>query len=448
MAFFNLILPEMGESITEATLSQWLVEVGDQIKSDQAVAEVATDKVDTEVPTDVSGIVIEKKFKENDVVKVGEVLAVIETDQPIDASTSNSTYIQKDDQKAKFEKTIKEPSQTEPTKQTIKEVTSYIPTNETETSSIKSDSDRFYSPLVKSIAKSEQVSQEELDQIKGTGKDNRVTKKDILEFLKNKTSLAPTNPNPQDTNPSLANHQQAHSTLKEGKVEMSRMEQLISDHMLHSLTTAAHVQSFIEVDVTTLWNWRENVKNDFLKREGEKLTFTPIFMLLVAQALRDFPLLNSSLEGTTIIKKKDINLGMATALPDGNLIVPVIKKADQLSLLGLVKTVNDLAIRSRHAQLRPDEIKEGTYTVTNVGMFDSLMGTPIINQPQVGILALGTIRKVPAVVETNEGDFIGIRKKMILSHSFDHRIINGAMGGLFIKKIKELIENWDINYQC
>jgi 2-oxoglutarate dehydrogenase E2 component (dihydrolipoamide succinyltransferase) len=300
--------------------------------------------------------------------------------------------------------------------------------------------DTYFSPLVKSIAKKEGLTEAVLEQIPGTGKNERVTKKDILQFLQSRSSQP--NPNPEPAQTTTTSKPESG-----GNRALSRMEQLIADHMQKSLQTSAHVQSFIEVDVTELWDWREGIKQSFFQREGEKITFTPIFMMLTAQVLRDFPLLNSSLEGNQIIHKRNINLGMATALSDGNLIVPVVKNADQLSLVGFTKRVNDLAKRAREGTLQPDDVQEGTYTVTNVGMFDSLMGTPIINQPQLGILALGAIRKVPAVVETDKGDFIGIRRKMILSHSYDHRIINGAMGGLFIKALKERIENWDSSQQ-
>ena len=300
----------------------------------------------------------------------------------------------------------------------------------------------YFSPLVKSIAKEEGISETELQQISGTGKNGRVTKKDMLNFLQSRSSQPKSIPTPPPS-PVKAPAE----TQNGGVREMSRMEQLIADHMQKSLQTSAHVQSFIEVDVTELWDWREGIKQSFFQREGEKITFTPIFMMLTAQVLRDFPMLNSSLDGNKIIQKRNINLGMATALADGNLIVPVVKNADQLSLVGFTKRVNDLAKRAREGTLMPDDVQDGTYTVTNVGMFDSLMGTPIINQPQVGILALGAIRKVPAVVETEKGDFIGIRRKMILSHSYDHRIINGAMGGLFIKALKQRIENWDNSQQ-
>jgi 2-oxoglutarate dehydrogenase E2 component (dihydrolipoamide succinyltransferase) len=306
----------------------------------------------------------------------------------------------------------------------------------------KSDDKRFYSPLVKNIAKQEQISEAELATIPGTGKDGRVTKSDILTYVSNRAAQ----PNIPTSQPVAPQPKSAPLTLKgieDAVVPMTRMEQMISEHMTHSLQTSAHVQSFIEIDVTKLWKWRESVKQDFVKQHGVKLTFTPIFLQLVAQILPEFPLLNSSLDGTNIIKKKDINLGMATALPDGNLIVPVIKQANSLNLVGLAKKVHELATNARNNALNPDDVQGGTYTVTNVGMFGSLTGTPIINQPQLAILALGAIRKVPAVLETEHGDVIAVRQQMVVSHSYDHRVINGAMGGMFLLRLKERIENWD-----
>lgn len=430
MAHYKLLLPAMGESVGEATVTQWLKNEGDFIELDEAVVEIATDKVDSEVPSEFSGTLLKKLVDENQIVQVGGAIAIIETNDEIpnyeEVGVENNEVVdeQIDPQNFLEEKAreILEPA----------------------TPSIKTSAENpYFSPLVKSIAKEEGIAEQELLQIIGTGKNGRVTKKDMLGYLKTRKKEAVSHPvsvNPQAKNVSF-------DSEKHTITEMSRMEQLIADHMHKSLQTSAHVQSFIEVDVTELWDWREKIKQSFLEREGEKITFTPIFMMITAQLLRDFPLLNSSLEGSKIIQKKNINLGMATALSDGNLIVPVVKKADRLSLLGFTKTVNELAKSAREGRLQPDDVQGGTYTVTNVGMFDSLMGTPIINQPQVGILALGAIRKVPAVIETDKGDLIGIRRKMILSHSYDHRIINGAMGGLFIKNMKEHIENWDITQQ-
>ena len=314
----------------------------------------------------------------------------------------------------------------------------------------KAKKERFYSPLVKNIAQEEGIAQEELDKVPGTGLEGRVTKDDILKYVehrvKNTTTTETNTPNatPKETTSAAV---QTPVSVNGGDeiIEMTRMGKMISKHMMASVQTSAHVQSFIEVDVTTIWNWRNKVKAEFEKREGEKLTFTPIFMEAVAKAIRDFPLINISVDGDKIVKKKDINLGMAAALPDGNLIVPVIKKADQLNLVGMAKAVNDLASRARAGKLKPDDTQGGTYTVTNVGTFGSVMGTPIINQPQVGILALGAIRKVPAVIETPEGDFIGIRHKMFLSHSYDHRVVNGALGGQFVQRVAQYLEAWDAN---
>ena len=427
MAEYKLLLPAMGESVDEATVTQWLKNEGDIIEADDAVVEIATDKVDSEVPSEISGKLLKKLVEENQVVRVGEPLAIIETSQelleveePEESPTEipDPTEIKADFLESKAKEILAPPTPAVPTP----------------------SGDTYFSPLVKSIAKKEGLTEAELQQIPGTGKNGRVTKKDILQFLQSR-SLQPNfnlAPSPITTAP---------KPESVGTRALSRMEQLIADHMQKSLQTSAHVQSFIEVDVTELWDWREGIKQSFFQREGEKITFTPIFMMLTAQVLRDFPLLNSSLEGNQIIHKRNINLGMATALSDGNLIVPVIKNADQLSLVGFTKKVNDLAKRAREGTLQPDDVQDGTYTVTNVGMFDSLMGTPIINQPQLGILALGAIRKVPAVVETDKGDFVGIRRKMILSHSYDHRVINGAMGGLFIKALKQRIENWDSSQQ-
>jgi 2-oxoglutarate dehydrogenase E2 component (dihydrolipoamide succinyltransferase) len=429
MAEYKLLLPAMGESVDEATVTQWLKNEGDNIEADDAVVEIATDKVDSEVPSEISGKLLKKLVEENQVVRVGEPIAIIETEEEI------SEVVEPENTPTEITNTVevKDDFLESKTKEILASAT---PTMQT------ASGDTYFSPLVKSIAKEEGLSETELQQIPGTGKNGRVTKKDMLTFLQSRSSQPKSKPTPPPS-PVIAPAE----TQNGGVREMSRMEQLIADHMHKSLQTSAHVQSFIEVDVTELWDWREGIKQSFFQREGEKITFTPIFMMLTAQVLRDFPMLNSSLDGNQIIQKRNINLGMATALADGNLIVPVVKNADQLSLVGFTKRVNDLAKRAREGTLMPDDVQDGTYTVTNVGMFDSLMGTPIINQPQVGILALGAIRKVPAVVETEKGDYIGIRRKMILSHSYDHRIINGAMGGLFIKALKQRIENWDNSQQ-
>lgn len=430
MAKFELKLPKMGESVAEATITSWLKEVGDTIEADEAVLEIATDKVDSEVPSEVTGVLVEKLFNVDDVVQVGQVIAVIETEGQGSVEVTAPAGVSQQTAVAQVAQTV------ETAKQTV--------------TSVSSSEDRFYSPLVKNIAKKEGISQAELDTLAGTGKDGRVTKNDILAHLESRSSA----PQPVKTvetpkaTPVKTEKPAVAPIVASGDdeiIEMTRMGKIIAHHMVESVQTSAHVQSFIEADVTKIWNWRNKVKDAFFKREGENLTFTPIFMEAIAKALRDFPMMNISLQGDTIIKKKHINLGMAAALGDGNLIVPVIKDADQLNLVGMTKKVNDLANRARLNQLKPDDIQGGTYTVTNVGTFGSIMGTPIINQPQVGILALGAIRKVPAVVETPEGDFIGIRYRMFLSHSYDHRVVNGALGGQFVKAVKDYLEAWDSN---
>jgi 2-oxoglutarate dehydrogenase E2 component (dihydrolipoamide succinyltransferase) len=440
MAKFELRLPKMGESVAEATITSWLKEVGDTIELDEAVLEIATDKVDSDVPSEVEGVLVEKFFNVDDVVQVGQVIAIIEIegDDDNDGHVSESTSTEETD--------LEDDKATELVIQTISVAKEII-------KPVASSEDRFYSPLVKNIAKEEGVSQNELDSIAGTGMDSRVTKNDILNFIKTKGGKpqleapkveAPV-VKPVQTEKSKSTPTPVLASGGDEIIEMTRMGKLIAHHMVESVQTSAHVQSFIEADVTKIWNWRKKVKDTFLKREGENLTFTPIFMEAVAKALRDFPMMNISFQGDTIIKKKNINLGMAASLANGNLIVPVIKNADQLNLVGMTKQVNDLANRARANQLKPDDIQGGTYTVTNVGTFGSIMGTPIINQPQVGILALGAIRKVPAVIETSEGDFIGIRYRMFLSHSYDHRVVNGALGGQFVKAVKDYLEAWDSN---
>jgi 2-oxoglutarate dehydrogenase E2 component (dihydrolipoamide succinyltransferase) len=416
MSKYKLLLPRMGESIEEATIINWLKNEGDEINIDDLVVEIATDKVDSEVPSDVSGILIKKLCKVNDVVKVGEPIAVIEIENSLEASSETKPVLKPEKPENEVQEIIYKANKIiEPPK--------------------KYSTNKNYSPLIRSISKKEGLSESELEKIVGSGKDGRVTKNDLLHYLSSKNKS-------KKIDLSFSSNIEKDN---DGIYEMSRMEKLISDHMIKSKNESAHVQAFIEADITNLWKWREKNKNLFQKREGEKITFTPIFIMLVAQVLKEYPLLNSSIDGYNVTKKKNINIGMATALSDGNLIVPVLKNADQLSLTGLVKKVNDLAYRSRNGQLEPVDTQGGTYTISNVGVFETLMGTPIINQPQVGILAFGVIRKVPSVIETNQGDFIGIRHKIILSHSFDHRIVNGAMGGMFIKRIKDLIENWETN---
>mgnify|MGYP000673995691 FL=1 len=444
MAKFELKLPKMGESVAEATITSWLKNVGDTIEADEAVLEIATDKVDSEVPSEVEGVLVEMLFNVDDVVQVGQTIAIIETDAKASVDTS-----------APKAEAVKQEAVAESA--SVAQVAQTVEAAKTSVAAVVSSEDRFYSPLVRNIAKQEGITQAELDTLPGTGKEGRVTKNDILAYIDNRSSksaqqqvAAPKTEAPRvvTAQSNGAEQTKAAPVVASGDdeiIEMSRMGKLIAHHMVESVQTSAHVQSFIEADVTKIWNWRNKVKDEFLKREGENLTFTPIFMEAVAKAIKQFPMMNISVQGDSIIKKKHINLGMAAALADGNLIVPVIKDADQLNLVGMTKKVNDLANRARLNQLKPDDIQGGTYTVTNVGTFGSIMGTPIINQPQVGILALGAIRKVPAVVETPEGDFIGIRYRMFLSHSYDHRVVNGALGGQFVKAVKDYLEAWDSN---
>ncbi len=445
MAKFELKLPKMGESVAEATITTWLKEVGDTIELDDAIVEIATDKVDSEVPSEVEGVLIEKLFEVDDVIQVGQVIAVIETESNGAVEVASDSFVEStNNQEVPEEANVIETQ--------IAEVTEVVTAN---TSVDFDGSTKFYSPLVKNIAATEGVSLSELESIEGTGKDSRVTKKDILQFVEDRKSGKVKEPvaTNQLQEKTIASEKEKSSSkaapvIASGEdeiIEMTRMGKLVANHMVNSVQTSAHVQSFIEADVTNIWNWRKKAKVGFMEREGEKLTFTPIFMEAVAKALKDFPMMNISVSGDTIIKKKHINLGMAAALSDGNLIVPVIKNADQLNLVGMTKAVNDLANRARNNALKPDDIQDGTYTVTNVGTFGSIMGTPIINQPQVGILALGAIRKVPAVIETPEGDFIGIRYRMFLSHSYDHRVVNGALGGQFVQRVKDYLEAWDVN---
>lgn len=438
MAKFELKLPKMGESVAEATVTNWLKKVGDTIEQDEAVLEIATDKVDSEVPSEVAGTLVEILFNVDDVVQVGQTVAIIE----IEGDVAGAAPVVASGE-------VEKPAVAEVVKTVEIAKEAVAPAD-------FSNSEKFFSPLVKNIAKEEGVSVAELEAINGTGKDGRVTKDDILSYIKNRgnqpvTVVQPVKMEANAVTSGGVEKQEAPKVApvsvngEDEIIEMDRMRKLISKYMVESKQTSAHVQSFIEVDVTNIVKWRDKVKNAFEKREGEKLTFTPIFMEVVAKTLREFPMMNIQVNGDYIIKKKNINLGMAAALPNGNLIVPVIKNADQLNLVGMAKQVNDLANRARTGKLKPDDTQGGTYTVTNVGTFGSVFGTPIINQPQVGILALGAIRKVPAVIETPDGDFIGIRQKMFLSHSYDHRVVDGALGGSFVKRVAELLEAWDLN---
>ena len=440
MAEIEIRLPKMGESVTEATITNWLKEVGDTVELDEPLVEVATDKVDNELPSEVEGVLVKKLFEKDEVAQVGDVIALISTDG--DAAPVESTP------EVVVEKEVVE-QVAAPVAAATATATVEIPKS--------SSGGRFYSPLVRSIAKEEGISIDQLDSIAGSGENGRVTKKDILAYINSGQAQQAAVSAPAVENNKPAESSRAKSVeVKEHKVnipvypgdeiiEMDRMRKLIADHMVMSVHTSPHVTSYVEADVTNIVNWRNKIKADFAKREGEKMTFTPIFMEAIVKAIKDFPMVNVSVDGNKIIKRKDINLGMATALPSGNLIVPVIKNADTLNLTGITKKVNDLAGRARENNLQADEISGGTYTVTNVGTFGNVMGTPIINQPQVAILALGAIRKIPSVIETDQGDFIGIRHKMFLSHSYDHRVVDGALGGMFVKRVADYLEQFDPN---
>lgn len=448
MAQFELIMPKMGESIAEATITKWLKNEGETIKLDEPIVEIATDKVDSEVPSTNEGILIKKLWNEGDVVPVGAAIAIIGSD----AQAAANSIAPKAEEKplASSDAVI----------QAVEVLEKSVA--QTENIAANTIEGRFYSPLVLNIAKTEGISMTELELIPGSGKDNRVTKGDIINYVEGgrksnpanvvATSVAPvaspvteTVVAPKtETKPAISAPK---ITMMNGDeiIEMDRMRRLIADHMVMSTTVSPHVTSFVEVDVTNLVLWREKNKAKFEKKEGEKITFTPIFIEAVVKAIKDFPMINVSLDGNNIIKRKNINIGMAAALPSGNLIVPVIKNADTKNLLGLVKDVNDLAKRARENKLQPDEIQGGTYTITNVGTFGNVMGTPIINQPQVAILAIGAIKKKPAVLETEYGDVIAIRHMMFLSHSYDHRVVDGALGGTFVRRVGDYLEQWDIN---
>jgi 2-oxoglutarate dehydrogenase E2 component (dihydrolipoamide succinyltransferase) len=460
MAQYELLLPKMGESVAEATIIKWVKQPGEQIELDDTLLEIATDKVDSEVPSPVAGKLVKQLFKEDEVVQVGDVIAIIET-----GGSESST-------------SLEEQVQTQPSpalEQEAAQMESFpIPGIAQLSAEPIQSSDRFYSPLVKNIATQEGISLSELETIQGTGADGRLTKDDLLRYLSANRPAAPAftpnqptsrfhEPNSQEASaqveqaaqvppPAAApvskpTTTQAAPSLSGGDeiIEMDRMRKLIAEHMVMSKHTSPHVTSFVEADVTNMVLWRERVKKTFEKRENEKITFTPIFIEAVTKAIKDLPMINVSINGTQIIKKKDINIGMAAALPSGNLIVPVIKNADQLNLVGLTKSVNDLASRARLSKLKPDETQGGTFTLTNVGSFGNVMGTPIINQPQVAILAVGAIKKKPAVLETEFGDVIAIRHMMFLSLSYDHRVVDGALGGSFVKRVADYLENWDVN---
>jgi 2-oxoglutarate dehydrogenase E2 component (dihydrolipoamide succinyltransferase) len=440
MSLYELVLPKMGESVAEATIIKWVKQAGDSIEIDESVLEIATDKVDSEVPSPVSGKLVKVLFKEDEIVQVGAVIALIETDANVEVTNITPQESIKDTIPVHIEEVVKAPF--------VPEIADQKQNKDTKTLDFSS-SERFYSPLVKSMAAEEGISMQELNLIAGTGSEGRVTKQDVLDFIqKNRTNanLVVT----QEINATASNEMPSPKPVTSVSggdeiIEMDRMRKLIADHMVMSKHTSAHVTSFVEADVTNLVKWRERVKSSFEKREGEKITFTPIFIEAVAKAIKDLPMINISVNGTQIIKKRDINIGMAAALPSGNLIVPVIKNADQLNLFGITKAVNDLANRARQSKLKPDETQGGTFTLTNVGTFGNVMGTPIINQPQVAVLAVGAIKKKPAVIETEHGDVIAIRHMMFLSLSYDHRVVDGSLGGSFVRRVADYLENWDIN---
>ncbi|MDA3906815.1 MAG: dihydrolipoamide acetyltransferase family protein [Bacteroidales bacterium] len=429
MAKFEIVMPKLGESIIEATITKWLTAVGDTIEEDDAILEIATDKVDSEIPSPVDGVLTKIFFEEGDVVPVGALIAIINMDgEESDESTKESSDLKVEEKEIEVA-----PSKI------ASEIEGAV-----EESDFKSSS-RFYSPLVKSIAKEENISLKELEEIAGSGKAGRVTKQDIINYLENRSKSKSSITKIPPTQPVKAASEKISVGTGDRVEEMGRMRKLIADHMVMSKQVSPHVTSFIEADVTKIVNWRNKVKDAFQKREGEKITYTPIFIDVAAKALRDYPGLNVSVDGNNIIYRKNIHIGMAAALPNGNLIVPVIKNADQRNLIGMAKTVNDLATRARANKLMPDEISGGTFTITNFGSFESLTGTPIINQPQVAILGLGAIVKRPVVIETPEGDTIGIRSIMMLSLAYDHRVVDGALAGLYLKRLREYIENFDVN---
>ncbi len=450
MAQIEIRLPKMGESVTEATITNWLKEVGDTVAMDEPLVEVATDKVDNELPSEAAGVLVQKLFEKDQVAQVGDVIAIISTDGDSAPVAPKA-----------------EPAAVAAVADTVSVAQAVVSSGGAALDK-NSGNGKFISPLVRSIAQKENISMTEIDAISGTGMGGRVTKKDILSYIDTRGaggSVAPAaqvaaaavQSAPAASNgaaPVVSGGSSFLSNIKEPVVtvnpgdeimEMDRMRKLIAEHMVMSKHVSPHVTSFVEADVTNIVNWRNKMKKEFEKREGENLTFTPIFMEAIVKAIKDFPMINVSLSGNQIIKRKDINIGMATALPSGNLIVPVIKNADRMNLTGIAKSVNQLARAARDNKLKPEDIQGGTYTVTNVGTFGNVMGTPIINQPQVAILALGAIRKMPAVIETPDGDFIGIRHKMFLSHSYDHRVVDGSLGGQFVRRVADYLEQFDIN---
>ncbi len=437
MATVEMVMPKMGESVMEGTVLTWLKNVGETIEEDESILEVATDKVDTEIPATHAGVLKEVLANEGEVIEVGKPIAIIETEGEVsEAAPATDDAPSQDDPVEKAEELL------ETAISTASAASNGHPVPRT------SDSGKFFSPLVRSIAKEESVSIAELESIDGSGKEGRVTKNDILSYVENKKQGKVSAPVAK-AQPTMASASYTPSPVAvdgaDEIIEMDRMRKMIAERMVASKHISPHVTSFVEADVSKVVAWRNKVKNEFLQREGEKLTFTPILIEAIVKAIKDFPLINVQVDGDNIVKKRAINIGMATALPSGNLIVPVIHNADQLSLIGITKKVNDLAIRARDNKLKPDELQGGTYTVSNVGSFGNVMGTPIIMQPQVAIMALGAIQKKPSVVETPEGDMIGIRSKMFLSHSYDHRVVDGALGGMFVRKVADYLEAYDLN---
>jgi 2-oxoglutarate dehydrogenase E2 component (dihydrolipoamide succinyltransferase) len=452
MAEKPIVMPKMGESIAEATIIRWLKNEGERVEKDEPIVEIATDKVDSEIPSTEAGILVKQLYQDGDVVKVGEPVAMINTEGGASASAPVATSTPAATASAAVETAI-------PVEAAVAAIEKQIEFAQPLAEPMSNDGgSRFYSPLVLNIARAEGISMSQLESLPGTGKEGRVTKADILDFVANRgngtanaavsaPAAASITPAPVSTQTPAKVEVKSSISLNPGDeiIEMDRVRKMIADHMVMSKHTSPHVTSFVEADVTNLVNWRNRVKDSFKKREGENITFTPIFIEAVAKAIKDFPLINVSVDGSTIIKKKNINIGMAVAQQNGNLIVPVIKNADSMNLLGLTRIVNDLAGRARIGKLVPDEIQGGTYTLTNVGSFGNVLGTPVINQPQVAIMAVGAIRKKPAVLETEFGDVIAIRHMMYLSHSYDHRVVDGALGGMFVRRVADYLEQWDVN---
>ena len=451
MAEYKLVMPKMGESVFEATILTWLKKPGDKVAQDETVLEVATDKVDSDVPSPIEGVIKQLLFDEGDTVEVGKVLAIIDTDQDFEqpdiAIEEKQDDTIQDDESEIEEQAVSPVEEVEKTVVQAKEAVKPITNQQNQSSS------KYFSPLVLNIAQTEGISLGELDKINGSGKEGRVTKEDILDYLKNRgkgtaaTSKEAASPAPEAKSPTPPSTPKTPISIgrNDEVIEMDRMRKLIANHMVNSINTSAHVSSFVEADLTNVVLWRNKHKNAFEKREGFKLSFMPIFVEAITHAIMEFPMINVSVDGDKIIRKVNINVGVATALPSGNLIVPVIKNADQKSLVGIAREMNDIVVRARQNQLRPDDTQGGTYTISNIGTFGNIIGTPIINQPQVAIMAVGSITKKPAVLETAQGDVIAIRHKMYLSHTYDHRVVDGMLGGMFVKYVGDYLEKWDMN---